>query len=94
MSSLVKVLAAGKAAKAAGATPAIVAAGLEASKYAWAYAFRLAYLSTIPFGVIATCVAIFVRDPSKYFTEHVAVRLETDKAPEGTKAAMVDPEKR
>lgn len=92
--SLVKALAAGNVAKVAGATPAIVAAGIEASKYAWAYAFRLAYLSTIPFGVSATCVAIFVSDPSKYFTEHVAIRLETDKAPESNKAAMIDLERR
>lgn len=72
-------LAAGKPLSVPGVTPAIAAAGLAASREAWSYAFRIAFLVTIPFGVIATVVAYFVADPSKYFTQNVAIHLETDK---------------
>ena len=75
-----KALAAGKPLSVPGVTPAIAAAGLEASREAWTYAFRIAFLATIPFGVLAVIAACFVADPSKYFTQHVAVQLETDKA--------------
>jgi len=78
VAALIPALAAGKGATIAGATPAIIAAGTLATKWAWSEAFRMAFLATIPFGVIATCVAFFVSDPSKYFTDHVAIHLETD----------------
>ena len=74
-----KALAAGKALSVKGVTPAMAAAGLAASREAWSHAFRIAFLVTIPFGVIATVVAYFVADPSKYFTQHVAIHLETDR---------------
>lgn len=74
-----KALAAGKPLTVKGVTPEIAAAGLKASREAWTYAFRIAFLATIPFGVIAMLSAWFVADPSKYFTQHVAVRLEHDK---------------
>ena len=74
-----KALAAGKPLTVEGVTPEIAAAGLKASREAWTYAFRIAFLATIPFGIIATISAWFVADPSKYFTQHVAVRLEHDK---------------
>lgn len=83
---LIAALAAGKSKQLLqthAATPAMIAAASNAIKYAWAYAFRQAFLATIPFGVIATCVAFFIADPSKYFTHHVAVHLETDKRSEG-----------
>ena len=72
-------LAAGKPLSVPGVTPAMAAAGLVASREAWSYAFRIAFLVTIRFGVIATVVAYFVADPSRYFTQHVAIHLETDK---------------
>jgi hypothetical protein len=90
VASLISAIGVGKASDIAGATPAIVSAGTEATRWAWSYAFRIAYLSTIPFGVIATCVAIFVSDPSKYFTEHVAIRLETDKEGKDSKVANLE----
>ena len=77
-----KALAVGKALAVPGVTPAMATAGLEASREAWAHAFRIAFLVTIPFGVIATVVAYFVADPSLYFTQHVAIHLETDKVDE------------
>lgn len=77
-----KAVAAGKALAIPGVTPTMASAGLEASREAWAHAFRIAFLVTIPFGVIATVVAYFVADPSLYFTQHVAIHLETDKVDE------------
>lgn len=74
-----KALAVRKPLTVEGVTPEIAAAGLKASREAWTYAFRIAFLATIPFGVIAIISAWFVADPSKYFTQHVAVRLEHDK---------------
>lgn len=47
-----------------------------AARYAYAYAFRVTWLASIPFGVVALLAAIAVRDPSKYFTNHVEVHLE------------------
>ena len=83
-----KALAAGKGAAVPGVTPAILAAGTAASRQAWAYAFRIAFLATIPFGVIATVVAYFVADPSRYFTHHVAIHLETDKIQQADEASI------
>lgn len=75
-------LAAGQPLAVQGVTPAMAAAGLAASREAWAYAFRIAFLATIPFSVIATVVAYFVADPSRYFTQHVAVHLKTNNVDE------------
>lgn len=72
-----------------GATPEIIAAAGRALNFAYgiqhlyiilivAYAFRITYLVTIPFGVIVICISLFVRDPSKYFTKHIAVHLERE----------------
>lgn len=47
-----------------------------AARYAYAYAFRVTWLASIPFGVAALLAAIAVRDPSKYFTNHIEVHLE------------------
>jgi len=72
------------------ATPEIIAAAGRALNFAYgielsecssnriAYAFRITYLVTIPFGVIVICMSMFVRDPSKYFTKHIAVHLEKE----------------
>jgi len=61
-----------------GVTPAIQAATAEAFREAYAYAFRRVFWSTIPFGVLAIIAACFVRDPSKYLTNHVAVHMEKE----------------
>lgn len=52
---------------------------VRAARYAYAYAFRVTWLASIPFGVVALLAAIVVRDPSKYFTNHVEVHLEKKK---------------
>ncbi|TVY82674.1 Trichothecene efflux pump TRI12, partial [Lachnellula suecica] len=47
-----------------------------AARLGYAYSLRVTWLASIPFGVIAAVSAIVVRDPSKYFTNHVEVHLE------------------
>jgi hypothetical protein len=61
-----------------GVTPEIEAATALAFAEAYAYAFRRVFWSTIPFGVLAIIAACFIRDPSKYLTNHVAVHMEKD----------------
>jgi len=61
-----------------GVTPAIEAATAEAFREAYSYAFKRVFWSTIPFGVLAITAACFIRDPSKYLTNHVAVHLEKE----------------
>lgn len=51
---------------------------VAAARLGYAYAFRITWLSSIPFGVVALLCAIVVRDPSKYFTNHVEIQLERD----------------
>lgn len=76
----------------AGVTPAVESATITAFKSAYAYAFQRVFLSSIPFGVIATATVIFVKECSQYLTNHTAVRLERDhlrenKATESSTAA-------
>ncbi|KAF1965332.1 MFS general substrate transporter [Bimuria novae-zelandiae CBS 107.79] len=52
---------------------------VRAARFAYAYAFRITWLASIPFGVVALLAAVAVRDPSKYFTNHVEVHLEKKK---------------
>jgi hypothetical protein len=61
-----------------GITPAIEAAAAVAYKEAYAYAFRRVFWASIPFGIIAIIAACFIKDPSKYLTNHVAVRMEKE----------------
>lgn len=51
---------------------------VEAARLGYAYGFRITWLASIPFGVVALACAIAVRDPSKYFTNHVEVHLEKE----------------
>ena len=61
-----------------GATSVVISSTVEAYKLAYAYACQRVFYATIPFGVIATIAACFIKDPSKYLTNHTAVRLEKD----------------
>lgn len=58
--------------------PAIELAVAQAFKDVYAYAFRRVFLITIPFGVFAIIAALFIRDPSMYLTNHVAVHMEKE----------------
>ncbi|KAK3708901.1 hypothetical protein LTR37_011231 [Vermiconidia calcicola] len=48
---------------------------VDAARLGYAYGFRMTWLASIPFGVIATLCAVIVKDPSKYFTNHVEIHL-------------------
>jgi len=66
----------------------------------YAYAFRMVFYSTIPFGVIAIIGACFIKDASQYLTNHTAVQMQregvlgkasvAERAPESPKAAQVE----
>ncbi|OBT63436.1 hypothetical protein VE03_07134 [Pseudogymnoascus sp. 23342-1-I1] len=51
---------------------------VNAARHGYAYGFRIMWLSSIPFGIIAIVCGLCVRDPSKYFTNHVEVHLEKE----------------
>ncbi|KAK4493633.1 hypothetical protein PRZ48_004244 [Zasmidium cellare] len=46
---------------------------------AWSDAFRITWLATIPFGVIAFVIALCVRDPSALFTSETATHMERER---------------
>jgi hypothetical protein len=48
---------------------------VAAARNGYAYGFRVTWLASIPFGVVAIFCAMAIRDPSKYFTNHVEVHL-------------------
>ncbi|KAK5164808.1 uncharacterized protein LTR77_009472 [Saxophila tyrrhenica] len=48
---------------------------VAAARNGYAYGFRMTWLASIPFGVIALICAAAVRDPSRYFTNHVEIHL-------------------
>lgn len=56
----------------------VYASCVTAARYGYAYGFRITWLASIPFGILAVLAAISVRDPSKYFTNHVEVHLEKE----------------
>ncbi len=60
-------------------SPELLSKAMEGYRLGWADAFRVTWLATIPFGVVACGLAMFVRDPSPYFTNHTAVHLEKEK---------------
>lgn len=65
----------GQAAKLPEVPAHVFGACVTAARYGYAYGFRITWLTSIPFGVIALICAILVRDPSKYFTNHVEIHL-------------------
>ena len=67
----------GQAAK-SGVTGLVFKACVVAARKGCAYGFRITWLASIPFGVIALVCAMAVRDPSKYFTNHVEIHLNEE----------------
>jgi len=57
----------------------VVNAAVTGMRWGYSDAFRLTWLVSIPFGVIATIVAFFVTDVSPYFTSHTAVTMEKER---------------
>lgn len=74
--SLIKAIGSGTG---SGASSQVVAAATSAIRWGYGDAFRVTWLASIPFGVIACVLAAFVRDPSPYFTAHTAVTLERER---------------
>lgn len=68
----------GLAATLPGVPASVFESCVTAARYGYAYGFRITWLASIPFGILATACAIVVKDPSKYFTNHVEVHLEKD----------------
>jgi hypothetical protein len=63
------------------ATTEIQTATANAFREAYAYAFRRVFWATIPFGVCAIIAACFIRDSTKYLTNHVAIHMEKEAIP-------------
>lgn len=59
-----------------GATPSVWAAALDESHWQYAYAYRLAWTSIIPFTVLAIVAIIFMRGVKELMTEKVEATLE------------------
>ncbi|KAH8901812.1 MFS general substrate transporter [Coniochaeta sp. PMI_546] len=74
--SLLAALEAGSLKGVEGATPAIWAAALDESHWQYAYAYRLAYASIIPFVVVAIVAIIFMRGVKELMTEKVEATVE------------------
>ncbi|KAJ9496367.1 hypothetical protein H2202_008030 [Exophiala xenobiotica] len=68
----------GQAATVPSVSTSVFSKCVDAARLGYAYGFRITWLASIPFGVIAMCCAVAVRDPSKYFTNHVEVHLEKE----------------
>ncbi|KIX04491.1 uncharacterized protein Z518_05361 [Rhinocladiella mackenziei CBS 650.93] len=57
---------------------AVQAASAEAFRDTYAYGFRRMFWCTIPFGAVAVFAACWIKDPSRYLTNHVAVHMERE----------------
>ncbi|KIW87896.1 uncharacterized protein Z519_11480 [Cladophialophora bantiana CBS 173.52] len=68
----------------------ILSKAIEGYQFGWADTFRITWLATIPFGIIACGLVVFVRDPSPYFTNHTAVQLEKEVLGKGEKEAGLE----
>ncbi|KAK4195873.1 MFS general substrate transporter [Triangularia verruculosa] len=76
---LLEALAAGEQGKEInGATPGVWAAAVGESHWQYAYAYRLAWSSIIPFTVAALVAVFFLRDVKNLMTEKVEATLEKD----------------
>jgi MFS family permease len=60
-------------------TPEVLAAAAKGIQLGYSDAFRVTWLASIPFGVVAFALALTVRDPSPYFTKHTAVALARER---------------
>lgn len=79
MSALVAAVSSGKASLLSSYSTSIIDAAQVAIQWGYSDAFRVMWLATIPFGVIASCIALWVPDVSPYFTQHTAVTLEKNR---------------
>jgi len=78
-SALIGAIGQGTTDKLANTSPQVIAAASKAVQWGYSDAFKITWLASIPFGVIACVLAIFVIDPSPYFTNRTAVALEKER---------------
>lgn len=76
ITALFAALATGDFTAVPGITDKIIAAVGGASKHAYAGAFRMVFLATIPFTVLLVIAACFVPDMDKYLHNNVAKKLQ------------------
>lgn len=60
-------------------SPAAATAVIQAFRDSYAYAYRMVFYSTIPFGVISFVVCLFIKDAGKYMTNHVSIHIKKRK---------------
>lgn len=77
--NLVTAIGAGTTSTLTNTPPNVIAAASRAIQWGYSDAFRITWLASIPFGVIACVLAVLVRDPSPYFTTHTSVTLEKER---------------
>lgn len=70
-----------------GATPAVWDAALNESHWQYAYAYRLAWASVIPFVVLAIVAVAFLRGVKELMTEKVEATVEKVEQPRDVKVA-------
>ena len=66
----------GQAARLTGVSATIFEGCVAAARNGYAYGLRMTWLASVPFGVLAVLCAMCVRDPSRYFTNHVEIHLK------------------
>ncbi len=66
-----------------GINPAILKAALNASHWAYARAYRLAWASVIPFVALALVAVFFIKQVKELMTDHVEASVESKKAGSG-----------
>lgn len=78
-SSLLTAIGAGTTDTLTNTSPNVIAVASRAIQWGYSDAFRITWLVSIPFGIIACVLALLVRDPSPYFTTHTSVTLEKER---------------
>lgn len=76
---LLGALSSGNSSELANVPSNVLLAAVDALKWGYNSAFVVTWLATIPFGVLALLFGVFIRDPSPYFTTHVAVKTGDEK---------------
>jgi hypothetical protein len=70
-----------------GVSPAAIQAGAVAFKGAWAKTFRIVWLATLAFGLLAVAASFFTSNIDNRLSHDVIRRLEGSKKTEDTEAA-------
>ena len=82
-SALIAAIGQGTTDELADTSPQVIATASRAVQWGYSDAFKITWLASIPFGVIACVLAVFVIDPSPYFTNRTSVTLEKERLGRG-----------